>query len=93
MLLREAEVLPEVLLQTLLLLNLPFVAVDLVVSPGDVLGQAGERGELFAAAADDLASDTEDDAVVSLDQIIQPLQRPHSFKETREILFLCKVEI
>ena len=84
-LLREAEVLPEVLLQTLLLLQmLSGVAVDPVVSPGDVLCQAGEGGELFAASTDDLASTAEDDAVMTGYQIIQPLQRPHSFKETRE---------
>ena len=89
-LLRKAEVLPEVLLQAVLLLLLP--AADLVVRPGDVLGQTGEAGELFAAATDDLASNTQDDAVMTLDQTIQPLQRPHSsllLGRTKEKI-LCK---
>ena len=67
-------------------------AADLVVRPGDVLGQTGEAGELFAAATDDLASHTQDDAVMTLDQSIQPLQRPHSsllLGRTKEKI-LCK---
>ena len=92
-LLGKTEVLPEIFLQALLLVLLLSAvdAVDLVVAPGDVLGQTGEGGELFAAAADDLASNAQDDAVVAPDQIIQPLQRPHSCSQPREFDLQRKV--
>ena len=62
-------------------------------TPGEVLGQTGEAGQLFAAATDDLARDEEDDTVRSPQLTLQVLERQHHSREGPASEILTKVLI
>ena len=87
---------PEVFLYVISLLPLlPLIPLQPAGTPGEVLGQTGEAGQLFAAATDDLAWDEEDNTVRSPQLTLQVLERQHHTREgpASEILTNAMIDI